>query len=129
MRMGGFHHVAVFSSDVAKVTAFYESVLGLSVIVRHTHPDGALRSVWLEVTTGGGVGQGFLAVEEASGRPAAGSAVVALRIDPSDRAALRSRLQALGVAIEKESRWTMYLRDPEGNVVGLSHHPADPIER
>ncbi|MBX7101383.1 MAG: VOC family protein [Myxococcaceae bacterium] len=125
MRLSGFHHAAVFARDVAKVADFYQQVIGLPLIARHHHPGGALRSVWLGVSTLGGVEQGFLAVEEASGRPAAGSAVIALRIAASDRAGIVRALADAQVPIEKESRWTVYVRDPEGNVLGLSHHPHD----
>jgi glyoxylase I family protein len=48
---------------------------------------------------------------------------VALAITPPERQAWRARLLSCGVAIEKESEFTMYFRDPDGNLVGLSHWP------
>ncbi|HXX30163.1 MAG TPA: glyoxalase, partial [Myxococcaceae bacterium] len=32
-----------------------------------------------------------------------------------------------GVAVEHETRWTLYVRDPEGNRVALSHHPQPAV--
>jgi hypothetical protein len=37
------------------------------------------------------------------------------------------RLHAGGVEVVHRTRWTLYVRDPEGNRVGLSHHP-EPAE-
>ena len=34
-----------------------------------------------------------------------------------------SELERARVAVEHETRWTLYVRDPEGNRVALSHHP------
>ena len=117
----GFHHLALTAADVPRVAAFYRDVLGLPELTRHHRPDGTLRSIWL----GLGAGEGFLAVEAAEA-PAGGEgrlAVVALRIAPGDRAAARAALAAAGVPVEKETGWTLYARDPEGTLVGLSHHP------
>jgi hypothetical protein len=49
--------------------------------------------------------------------------MVALRIAPGDRAQVRSALEGAGMRVERETAWTLYVRDPEGNLVGLSHHP------
>jgi hypothetical protein len=92
-------------------------VLNLPEQARHHHSDGRLRSVWV------GVPGGFLAVEEGTPR----NAVIALRIGRTERAAWLERFERENVAIDKQSRWTVYVRDPEGNVVGLSHHPEDPM--
>jgi hypothetical protein len=51
--------------------------------------------------------------------------MVALRIEPAARAALEAALATRGLPIERRTRWTLYVRDPEGNLVGLSHHPHD----
>jgi glyoxylase I family protein len=117
MRPLGFHHVAVFAHDVEAAAAFYREVLSLPEQARHAHADGSLRSVWVGVPGGG-----FLAVEH--GEPKGG--VVVLRIARSERAAWLQRFERAGVGIEKQSRWTVYVRDPAGNAVGLSHHPEDP---
>ncbi len=130
-KVKGTHHVAIQVTDLAAAERFYNGVLGLPVLQRWPEPDGSLRSVWL--ADGGGV---FIALEKASanaGRPserpfhdsAAGWHLVALRIDAAERAAWEAHLEQSGVAVVHRSRWTLYLRDPDGNRVGLSHHPDE----
>lgn len=129
MRAKGFHHAALQVRDVARVAAFYRDVLGLPEVARHRRPDGSLRSVWLSVSADDAPDAGFLAVEAAEAPPegAPGWSLLALRIDRADRADLVVQLQERGAEVVKETRWTVYVRDPEGNLVGLSHHPADPL--
>jgi glyoxylase I family protein len=122
----GFHHVAVQVRDVERVAAFYRDVLGLPELARYPLEDGRLRSVWLGAKAGGDASQGFLAIERSPDEAPVGTlgfSMVALRIDASQRAAVVAQLAARGVAIEKQTGWTLYVRDPEGNLVGLSHHP------
>lgn len=129
--MLSLHHLAVLAHDVQKVSVFYRDVLGLPEQARHRSPDGSLRSVWLSLGNGG-----FLAVEVCVGsvEPSGfrtdepGWLLVSLRIPRHARAQWLERLAAHGVKIERESRWTVYFRDPEGNRVALSHHPEDPTE-
>jgi glyoxylase I family protein len=127
MRTEGFHHVAVQVKALEQVAAFYREVLGLREIERHHGPDGGLRSIWLDV--GGG---GSLALERVEAAPQAapgfrdgrpGLFLVALRIPSTDRARVRAELERRGVPLVHETRWTLYVRDPEGNRVALSHHP------
>jgi catechol 2,3-dioxygenase-like lactoylglutathione lyase family enzyme len=120
-----FHHVAVQCADLDRCERFYREALGLAVLRRWPRPGGGDRSVWLQV------GDGFLALERASEEPArggwrdglAGLHLVALRIPRSERGAWERRLAAHGVEIAHRTRWTLYVRDPEGNRVGLSHYP------
>jgi catechol 2,3-dioxygenase-like lactoylglutathione lyase family enzyme len=123
-----FHHVAIQCSDLAACERFYREVLGLEVLRRWPREGGGDRSVWLAM--GGG---GFLALERAR-EPApetpwrdgkAGLHLIALRIPNEERAAWEERLTARGVPIVHRTRWTLYVRDPEGNRVGLSHHPDE----
>ncbi|MCC6552642.1 MAG: VOC family protein [Polyangiaceae bacterium] len=125
------HHLAVVVRDLDRAEAFYGGVLGLPVLRRWSDEAGAPRSVWLGL--GGGA---FLAVERA-GAPeprtpaeapvradaAPGWHCVALAIVREARAAWRARLEAAGVRIERESPYSLYARDPEGNLVALSHFP------
>jgi glyoxylase I family protein len=130
MDVQGFHHLAIQVRDVEKVTAFYREVLGFSELKRHHRPDGSLRSVWVEVPGGG-----FLALEEVSGEPEPGPFrnerpglfLLAFRIRPEARARAVEAFARAGVPLENETRWTVYVRDPEGNRVALSHHPEDPV--
>jgi glyoxylase I family protein len=122
-----FHHLALQCADLAASEHFYREVLGLEVLRRWPREEGGDRSVWLRL------GDGFLALERAEEPPVAsgfrtgraGLHLVALRIEARERARWEARLVALGVSVVHRTRWTLYLRDPEGNRVGLSHHPDD----
>lgn len=128
MKALGFHHVAIQVKDVARVAAFYVEVLGLPELERFHRDDGSLRSIWV----GASVNEperAFLAVEHLEAQRAEGTlgfSMVALRIDASQRGAIVEELGRRGVTIEKQTGWTLYVRDPEGNLVGLSHHPDNP---
>lgn len=125
MKALGFHHVAIQVKDVARVAAFYVEVLGLPELQRFHRDDGSLRSIWV----GASVNEperAFLAVEQLDAQRSEGAlgfSMVALRIDAGQRAAIVEELGRRGVPIEKQTGWTLYVRDPEGNLVGLSHHP------
>jgi catechol 2,3-dioxygenase-like lactoylglutathione lyase family enzyme len=127
--MKGFHHVAVQITDLARAEAFYVGTLGLTVLRRWPAADGAERSLWLDV--GGG---SFLALERAAAdsptpglRPFrddhAGWHLVALAIDTKERGGWEERLAAAGVPIVHRTDYTLYVRDPDGNRIGLSHYP------
>lgn len=130
-RVEGSHHVAVQVRDLVAAERFYAGLLGLAVKERWAAPDGTPRAVWLDLGDGT-----FLALEKAdpaalppAGRPFvdghAGWHLVALRIAPEAREAWERRLAAGGAEVVHRSRWTLYVRDPDGNRVGLSHHPHD----
>lgn len=126
----GFHHVAIFATDVERVAAFYCEVLGLPELARYHHPDGRLRSIWVGARAGGESADGFLAIESIEavehfgGAPGRGFAMVALAIASAARDEVRDALVARGLLIERETEFSLYVRDPEGNLVGLSHHPV-----
>jgi glyoxylase I family protein len=130
MDVQGFHHLAIQVRDLERVTSFYREVLGFPELKRHLRPDGSPRSVWVEVPGGG-----FLALEEVSGEPEPGPFrnerpglfLLAFRIRPEARAGAVAAFARAGVPLENETRWTVYVRDPEGNRVALSHHPEDPL--
>lgn len=130
MWLRGVHHVALGANDVERVAAFYREVLGLPERTRHHDADG-LRSIWLEAA-------GVLLMIERSGagpssasgeepRPAGGALpslrCLAFAIGAEERAAWRARLEERGHPIERESAFTLYTRDPEGNPIGLSSWP------
>lgn len=130
MAVTGFHHVAIQVRDLERASTFYREVLGLEEQVRHRREDGSLRSIWLTVPGGG-----FLALEDCVGTPShddfrrdtPGLHLLALRIDREARPGVERRLERMGVEIVHRTRWTIYVRDPEGNRIGLSHHPDDPV--
>ncbi len=119
------HHLAVVVASLDHAERFYAGVLGLPVLRRWDDAEGAPRSVWLAL--GGGA---FLAVERA-GSPtsprredlAPGLHCLSLGIRPDEREAWREKLTHAGFPIERESPYTLYTRDPDGNLIGLSHFP------
>ena len=137
------HHLAVVVRDLDRAEAFYGAVLGLRPLRRWTDGEGAPRSIWFELGAGA-----FLAVELAPAStegepllrerlgpttpatpppPAPGWHCVALSIDRDARSAWRARLTAAGHPVERESDYSFYVRDPEGNLVALSHWPEPRI--
>jgi catechol 2,3-dioxygenase-like lactoylglutathione lyase family enzyme len=111
------HHVAVVVSDLARAEAFYGGLLGLPVIARHGE-----RATWLDA------GGTILMLERAAATGGRADDVpgwhcVALGIEAAAHAEWRARLGAAN-AFARESDYTVYARDPDGNLVGLSHYPA-----
>lgn len=123
-----FHHVAIQCADLDRCERFYREVLGLPVLRRWPREGGGDRSVWLSLGE-----DEFVALERADeaaevrpwrdGKP--GVHLVALRIAPGERRGWEDRLEAAGVLVVHRTRWTIYFHDPEGNRIGLSHHPRD----
>jgi catechol 2,3-dioxygenase-like lactoylglutathione lyase family enzyme len=118
------HHIAIKVADLARAESFYVSVLGLPVLRRWPSSDGRQdRSVWLDL--GGGA---FLALERCEVGPpksenGPGIHLVALRIRPDERDAWTRKLAQAGCPIDSQTDYTLYVRDPEGNRIGLSHWP------
>jgi glyoxylase I family protein len=137
---GGVHHVAIAGRDLGALEAFYTSVLGLPVLRRWPAAEAGQpaeaqedrapdRAVWLDLGNGA-----FLALERSpeahgaedrarSAAPAQGYLMIALRIARAARAGWEARLAAAGVAIVHRTVYTLYVADPEGNRIGLSHWP------
>ena len=120
------HHVAVKVVDLARAESFYVSVLGLPVLRRWVTADGEReRSLWLDL------GQGaFLALEHADGTAGTkaegdpGVHLLALAISRDEREAWEEHLTKAGFPVYQRTGFTLYVRDPEGNRVGLSHWPV-----
>ncbi|MCA1826526.1 MAG: VOC family protein [Myxococcales bacterium] len=127
----GHHHLAIQVKDLAKAERFYVDILGLKVARRWPREDGQAgeRSIWLSV----GAGEEFLALEACDAErpptpfrdPHGGLHLLALRIDVKERDAWERKLAQLRIEIVHRTRWTLYLRDPEGNRLGLSHFPHE----
>ena len=77
------------------------------------------------------LGRAFLAIERATiAGPqrvdeAPGHHCVALKIAEKERATWRARLADAGYEIERESPYSMYFRDPDRNLLALSHYPEE----
>ncbi len=124
LRTAGLHHLAIQVTDVNTVTAFYRDVLGLKEIHRFHFDDGSLRSIWLATLPDAGLP--FLAIEQLSDPASKGTqgvSVLAFAIAPADRHRTVTRMVNAGYPLVKETPYTVYFNDPEGNLVGLSHYP------
>jgi len=125
----GFHHLAIQVRDLAATERFYREVLGLAVLERWPASDGTTeRSVWLDVGDGAflaleRVAGGATAAEDAARAERPGLHLVALRIERAARDVWAQRLAAAGVDVYARTAFTLYVCDPEGNRVGLSHWP------
>jgi glyoxylase I family protein len=127
----GHHHLAIQVKDLLRAETFYREILGLALVRRWPYEDGrpGERSVWLSV----GSSEEFIALEACDvdrlptpyRDPHGGLHLLALRIPAGDRGAWERHLSDLGVEIVHRTRWTIYLRDPEGNRIGLSHYPDE----
>ena len=109
------HHIAFRTDDLARLEAFYAGVLGLTVKKR----DGT-RSVWLES------GDAMVMLEQReSGEPhvpAGTMEMIAFAISTAERASYMHRLAAAGIAVESQTAFTLYVRDPDGRRVGLRQY-------
>ena len=118
------HHLALGARDVERVAAFYRGVFGLVETARHHHPDGTLRSIWLDL------GGATLMVERTPESPrrvegvGAGPFLLAFRVEVAQRSQLERELEAAGAEIESRTEHTSYARDPEGNRVAISSYPG-----
>jgi glyoxylase I family protein len=120
-----FHHLAIRVRDLTAAERFYCEVLGLPVQRRWPSADGpGDRSLWLNLGAGA-----FLALERAAlaraplGEDDPGLHMVAFTIERHERQAWIERLTAAGAPPYRQTDFTIYVRDPEGNRIGLSHWP------
>jgi len=111
------HHVAVVVSDLARAEAFYVGVLGLDVERRWTNDEGAPRSTWLKLD------DGALLMLEKIDASSARAHCVALAIDRSERAKWTAKLESAGIPVQTATAYTLYVSDPDGNRIALSHYP------
>ena len=106
------HHIALRTGDVEALASFYGSTLGLDVVRR----GGAGGSVWLDAAGT------LLMIERADPAepdiPPGAMELIAFAV--KDREAWRRRLEAAAVAIESETAFTLYFRDPDGRRLAVS---------
>jgi glyoxylase I family protein len=129
----GVHHLAVKVRDLESAERFYAGVLGLRVLTRREDERGP-RSIWLALgprpEPDAKTPHPFLALERADDPAparsdgAVGWHCVALGIDVDERESWRKTLAAAGHPVFQETPYTLYVRDPEGSVIALSHHPV-----
>jgi catechol 2,3-dioxygenase-like lactoylglutathione lyase family enzyme len=106
------HHIALRTGDVEALVSFYGTTLGLDV-TRRGGPGG---SVWLDA------GGTIIMIERADAAeqtiPPGTMELVAFAVQ--DKEAWRERLATASVAIESETAFTLYFRDPDGRRVAVS---------
>jgi catechol 2,3-dioxygenase-like lactoylglutathione lyase family enzyme len=118
------HHLALGTPNVGRLAQFYSEVLGLPELKRHTHDNGSLRSVWLDL------GGAILMIEETAEPPrvvngiGAGLFLIAIAVSVEERAEFEHRLERAGCVIESRTEWTSYARDWDGNRIGVSAYPV-----
>lgn len=114
------HHIAFRTHDLPRLERFYVQVLRFSVKTRLGQ-----RSVWLDA------GDAILMLEKASpdepGIPPNSMEFVAFAIRPGERTPILDRLEALGIAVEHRTEYTIYFRDPDGRRVGVSHFSTSKV--
>lgn len=110
------HHIALRTRDLARLEAFYAGLLGLPAVRRAPE-----RSVWLDAE--GAVVMLERADAEELTLPPGTKETLAFAVAPGERAALVQRLAGAGVAVESETDFTTYVRDPDGRRVAVSHYP------
>lgn len=114
------HHIAIQVADLERVATFYRDLLGLTPIEA---PRADAR--WFDASGT------ILMLERCDGSPGVdpfvtprtGFHVVAFAIHASERAGLAERFKRAGVHIERETTYSFFVRDPEGNRLALSHYP------
>jgi glyoxylase I family protein len=127
MQLSGLHHLALKARDPIALAAFYREVLGLQETTVH-HDARGVRSVWLSA------GTTILMVERSEAGPRTEEArafeddppgwhLLAFAIPAEEREAWRTRLEQAGAAVVRQSAFTLYALDPEGNRFGLSSWP------
>lgn len=107
------HHIALRTADVPRLAGFYRAIFAMPV-VRENLPG----STWL-----GLAGDAVLMIESraaAEPAPPAGSLeLFAFRTDDKTRDDVRAQAKTLG-CYDGETRFTVYLRDPDGRRVAVS---------
>ena len=120
--MTSVHETVLYADDVAAATGFYVDVVGLRVIFARERLMSALR------LDSGGVlllfdpAESAVAGRDVPAHGARGEGHVAFAVDDDELRALRERLDAHGVDVERELTWprggrSLYVRDPAGNSV------------
>lgn len=122
--MLAIHHLAVRVADLDRAEDFYRNLIGLPLIRRWTDDTGKPRSFWLALG-----GEAFLAVEKApQGSPLRGDDCpgwhcISLGISVAGREEWKNKMAAAGFSVVRETDYTFYVRDPDGNLIGFSHYP------
>ena len=108
------HHVAFRTDDLERLERFYVDVLGFTVTRR-------TESVWLDA--GGTILMLERRDESEPEVPPSTKELVAFEVTPD--VGIEARLAAAGIPVEDRTKYTLYLRDPDGRRIGLSAYPNE----
>jgi catechol 2,3-dioxygenase-like lactoylglutathione lyase family enzyme len=117
VKLSAIRQIAITVSDVESALAFYQGVLGLELLFRAgpklAFLDAAGVRIMLTTPQGAGaVGANSILYFSVSDIVSVHSALV-------ERGAVNERLPALAAKMPDHELWTGFLRDPDGNLIGL----------
>ncbi|MBI4212599.1 MAG: VOC family protein [Deltaproteobacteria bacterium] len=113
------HHIALSVTSLSAAETFYSLVLEFEVCERQLDDAKNLRAIWYRC------GETLLMLEKRgmSAIPQSGLEVVAFGIKRADRDSWKERLLQAGIPISRESPYSLYFEDPDGNRLAFSHYP------
>ena len=135
MQLTGLHHLTAICADLDRTTAFYRDVLGLKLVREGASDDDPdARHFWFSAGDGGAGGpQTFISFLEYPNleRGVVGVGTVqhfAFAVDSAEeQEAWRDYLRGRGVeatdVFERGGFRSIYLRDPDGNIVEIATRP------
>ena len=115
------HHLAISVCNLETMTRFYNQVLGLPLLKKHFLENGTPRSAWL--SCGSMIVMLELNDRVPSNKNNTRSHLLALTMEIKERDWWKTKLIGEGIVISKESPYSIYFNDPEGNPLALSHYP------
>jgi len=115
------NHIAIFTENPLLLSEFYETVIGLKKIQVNLYADKTIRSVWLQLGE-----SGILMLEETKQKQASDSHLIAFATTSKDMPVLKKRLATHNVPLVKESDYSIYFNDTDGNRLAFSHYPQMP---
>lgn len=124
MIVNHIHHLALKTNSPEKLAHFYEHFFGLTDKQIFSDENG-IRSVWYTL------GKTILMIErcqQSSSKvsfesDSPGLHLLALSITKQERNSWKEKLDKAGIKIERESQFSLYFCDPDGNRLALSHYP------
>ena len=133
MRLTGLHHVTLICRDLARTTAFYRDLLGLTLVAERANDDDpGSRHFWFGDEAGSpGTLVSFLEYPTMpQGVVGAGATHhVALAVEsPEEQEAWRDYLRSRGVpctdVFDRGGFRSIYLRDPDGHILEIATRGA-----
>jgi catechol 2,3-dioxygenase-like lactoylglutathione lyase family enzyme len=116
-RAGGVHHIALMCADVERTILFYQGLLGFPLIEIFENRDYK-GSTHLFFDIGHGNSLAFFDFPGLDLGPYAevlgGLHHIAISVEPSVWASVRSKLDEAGVSVHIDSEISMYFSDPDG---------------